>query len=239
MKALKSALVALFVFTLSAPVAAQDILNEDWLDKGFAFGIGADSNISGEPGLSLRMFPIEQFGIELIFGGSSMSRSVENVPTAENPLPPPKTREGLSTYAFSLIPEFRFLTSNRASLSGYAGVGIQINRSRTDVPIADQNGNIISVQKATGSFTDLHLEFGLRGEVFLYKYFSIFGRVGIRIDPYSDGEADALGADGRAVINPPTEPVVDDPTNYGGADISIFSGNAGLLGQFGFTVWFN
>ena len=236
MKALKSALVALFVFTLSAPVAAQDILNEDWLDKGFAFGIGADSNISGEPGLSLRLFPIEQFGIELIFGGSSMSRSVENVPTTENPLPPPKTRVGNSTYAFSLIPEFRFLTSNRASLSGYAGIGIQMSRARADFPVP---GNALAVQKATGSFTDIHLEFGLRGEVFLYKYFSIFGRVGIRIDPYSDGEADSVGADGTVNIDPPGTVTPDDPTNYGGADISIFSGNAGLLGQFGFTVWFN
>lgn len=236
MKALKSALVALFVFSLAAPAAAQDILNEDWLDKGFAFGIGADSNITGEPGLSLRMFPIEQFGIELIFGGSSMSRSVEGVPTADNPIPPPKTRVGQSTIAFSLIPEFRFLTSNRAALSGYAGVGVQMNRARADFPVP---GNALAVQKATGSFTDIHIEFGLRGEVFLYKYFSIFGRVGVRIDPYSDGEADAVGADGTINIDPPGTVTPDDPTNYGGSDISIFAGNAGLLGQFGFTVWFN
>ncbi|MFT6629884.1 MAG: hypothetical protein ACJA1R_003167, partial [Flavobacteriales bacterium] len=132
MKFLKTLFVTIALCGFAAPAAAQEMMNEDWLDKGFAFGIGAGSNIGGGPGLSLRMFPIEQFGIELVFGGSSSSRSVEPIPTAAVPVPGPKTRQGTSQIAFSLIPEFRFLTSNRASLSGYVGIGIALNSVRND-----------------------------------------------------------------------------------------------------------
>jgi hypothetical protein len=231
MKFLKTLFVTIALCGFAAPAAAQEMMNEDWLDKGLAFGIGADSTIGGGPGLSLRLFPIEQFGIELIFGGSSMTRSVERAPQAGDQFPPVKVRTGTSQIAFSLIPEFRFLTSNRASLSGYFGIGLLLNRVRTDFP---ESGTAF---KATDSFADIQFEFGLRGEVFLYRYFSIFGRVGIRVDPYSDGENDFV-SDPTALTDPRQPPPIDDPSTYGGADISIFN-NGDLLGQFGFTVWFN
>lgn len=267
MKALKTTLVALFICALAAPAAAQDMANEDWLDKGFAFGIGAGPGIgatfglacpgadgggaftgcpSGTPiGLSARMFPVEQFGIEINFSMGSSSFSTETEPNLNNTLGDPRHVLGrVRALHFALIPEFRFLTSNRASLSGYAGIGITNTRARTDVLSSFQQAGAPPIYtEVSDSITSIGLSFGLRGEVFLYKFFSIHGRVGINYDPASDAEQEgfdlrpdpttAAEAEARA-----QEEAARDAVKLRGANVSIFD-QATLLGSFGFTVWFN
>lgn len=266
MKALKTTMVALFICALAAPAAAQDMANEDWLDKGFAFGIGAGPGIgatfglacpggsagafagcpTGTPiGLSARMFPMEQFGLEVNFSMGSSSFSTETDPTIDNTLGDPRHVTGrVRALSFALIPEFRFLTSNRASLSGYAGIGITNTRARTDVPSSfQQEGAPTVYTEVSDSITSIGLSFGLRGEVFLYKFFSIHGRVGINYDPASDAEQegfdlrpDPVSADEAQARA--QEQAARDANKLRGANVSIFD-QASLLGSFGFTVWFN
>ncbi len=110
----------------------------------------------------------------------------------------------------SLLGEVSVLRSRQAVLSGYAGIGFGL--------VAQGN------QDDSFGYTDFAAELGLRGEVWLYEFFSIHGRVGINIDPIGDmeGDLDQAGAE-------------DDANDRGGMNIGIFNGDPMAL--FGFTFW--
>jgi len=242
-KNLTQALVVIAICALSSSAFAQAQLNEDWLDKDMAFGIGAGSTLGDAPlpGLSLRFYPVEVFGLELVFGGRTSKRTVQEQASQANPLGGPEFVARESQLALSLFGDFRFLRSNRSALSGYAGFGI-VNDGIRGTFTQSAGGAPVAV-KATDSYTDVLIELGLRGELFLYKYFSIHGRLGLTIDPYADGEADFPGPGCAAFpecgLDDPTNPQpVVDTTDYGGVDINFFQ-RANFLGSFGFTAWFN
>lgn len=232
MKKLAFALIAASL-TLSTSAFAQNT-PDDWLDKNMGFGIGAGRTLGSGPGLSLRFFPVEVFGLELVFGGNSSKRSMQDLPTAANPTGGAEIITRESELAMSLFADFRFLRSNRSALSGYFGLGM-VNSGVRGTYVQNVGGTQVGT-KITDSFTDLHLSLGLRGEIFLYEFFSVHGRVGIDIDPFADGEADYAGSPSN-IPAPGTAPPVDT-TDYGGIDIRIFDGGD-LFGSFGFTLWFN
>lgn len=260
MKALKTVMIALALTALSVPALAQDMTNEDWLNKGFTVGIGAGPGIgstfgltcpdgatcpTGQPtGLSVRVFPIETFGVELVFGMNVTSLSREVSPSQFNQFGEAKSVNRLRELSIAILPEFRFLTSNRAALSGYAGIGITNTKIRTDLPSPFQPGGQTVLTEVTDSVTSIGFEFGLRGEVFLYKYFSIFGRVGISIDPASDAEQEGFvdlqvpATSQDELTARAQEEALRDTVDLGGAHVSVFD-SANLLGHFGFSVWFN
>lgn len=216
--------------TASAQPAAGGVLNEDWLDKNMGFGIGAGSGIvlnGMNTGLSVRFFPVESFGLELVLGGGRDRVTTTTPATATTP--ETKTFTRTSHFDLSFLGEFRFLRSNRASLSGYAGLGISMIGAGQSFPSQLAPGQFVD---GSDTAVDVAIEIGLRGEVFLYKYFSIFGRIGININPHTDKESPE--------VTDPQTPVAEDPfaPSTGGAEVRFFdAGN--LLGQFGFTVWFN
>ena len=277
MKALKTLLFAGALVALSAPAFAQDMTNEDWLDKGFAIGVGAspgigatyglncsDNSGSASPGidfggancggtapigLGVRVFPFEEFGVELAFSMGMRSATAEQSATFVNNQPvagDPERVGRVRSLSIAIIPEYRFLTSNRAALSAYAGIGITNTKVRVDFqnPVAAQQGFPPSYIDVSDSVTSIGFEFGLRGEVFLYKYFSIFGRVGIGIDPASDAEQEGF-VDLQTPATTPEEArdrairaQNREANDLGGAKVSFFE-DASVLGSFGFTVWFN
>lgn len=230
MKKLVFAFIVAALTVSTSAAFAQGATNEDWLDKNMGFGIGGGRTLGSGPGLSLRFFPIEVFGLELVFGGNSSKRTTQAVPTQANQITP-EIIERTSEVAMSLFTDFRFLRSNRSALSGFFGLGI-VNNGRRGTIEQNIGGGVVGT-KVTNSWTDIHLSLGIRGEIFLYEFFSVHGRVGIDIDPFSDAEGDFQD-------NPlpdPTAPTIDT-TDYGGVDINIFD-NGDLFGSFGFTLWFN
>lgn len=202
-----------FVFALTVLgalcVASSAFAQADWADKNGALGVGVDRHISTDAGmfpmgLSLRFYPSETFGAELIVGGSMNSTSTE-------PDGADKTTTHERRIDISLLGEVSVLRSRQAVLSGYAGVGFGLV----------SQGN----QDDSYGFTDFAAELGLRGEVWLYEFFSIHGRVGINIDPIGDAEGDGF---------PYGE---NDAVTNGGMNIGIFNGDPMAL--FGFTFWFD
>ena len=232
MKKLVFALVVAAFTATAAPSFAQET-TEDWVNKTMAFGLGSGRTIGGGTGLSLRLYPVESFGLEVVFGGSSMKRTVQNQQPQGTGAPAVEYITRSSEIAFSLLADFRFLRSNRSALSAFAGVGI-VNDGVRGTYVQTINGTQVG-QKITDSFTDLYVSLGLRGELFLYKFFSVHGRVGITIDPYADGEGNFAGSP-EGIPDPTVAQI--DTTDYGGVDISIFN-QADLFGSMGFTLWFN
>ena len=229
MKKLTFALALLAITSLSTSAFAQ--ANEDWLDKDMGFGIGAGSEVvAGNPGLSVRFFPVEVFGLELVLGGGT-DRTVVTTPAQSATVPELKTISRTSRFDVTLYSDFRFLRSNRSALSAYLGLGIANHGAAESFPVT--TGPVASNVTGTDSVTDFAVELGLRGEIFLYKFFSVHGRVGININPYTDNEA-------PNVTDPqqPPQPVTGLEPSTGGANIRIFD-RGNLLGQFGFTCWFN
>lgn len=224
--------LALVTVAMTLPASAsfaQD--REDWLDKGFGFGIGAGHGVvqNGTTGLSVRMFPAETFGLELVLGGGRDKRSV-TTPAMSPTQPETKRFRRDSHFDVSLFGDFRFLRSNRSALSAYVGLGISaIGAAETF------DSTIVPGAVVTGkdSVIDFAMELGLRGEIFLYEFFSVHGRIGINMNPHTNNETPV-----------PTNPELGTPTanpfapDVGGMDVSIFD-TSNLLGMFGFTVWFN
>ena len=222
------ALALIAITSLSTSAFAQT--NEDWLDKNMGFGIGASSGVvqNGTTGLSIRFFPVEVFGLELVLGGGT-DRQTVTVPASQDQPFESKSFERTSHFDVSFFGDFRFLRSNRSALSGYLGLGISNIGAAQSFPVAGAQGQTVT---GSDSVTDFAVELGLRGEVFLYKFFSVHGRVGINLNPYSNNEA-------PTVTDPqnPVAPNLLEPEN-GGMDVRIFD-TSNLLGQFGFTCWFN
>ncbi len=232
MKKFALGFLALAFLATSATASAQGV-NEDWLDKNMGFGIGAGSGVvrnGMNTGLSLRFFPSEAFGLELVVGGGRDRNSSTTPATPSNQI---ERTEFTRTSHFdtSLYADFRFLRSNRAALSGYAGLGISMLGAGQSFDSINFPGQVVS---GSASNVDVAFELGIRGEVFLYKFFSVHGRVGINMNPHTKNEGFP------AVEHPETPPAPESPfdPSVGGMDVSIFD-SANLLGQFGFTVWFN
>ncbi len=230
MKKFTFALALIAITSLSTAASAQNTLTEDWLDKEMGFGIGAGHGVvmNGTTGLSLRFFPVEVFGLELVLGGGTDRQTVTVPPSQGQPFES-KSFERTSHFDVSLFSDFRFLRSNRSALSGYLGLGISSIGAAQSFPVAGAQGQTVT---GSDSVTDFAVELGLRGEIFLYKFFSVHGRVGINLNPYTDNE--------NPVVTDPQAPVAPNPLapSNGGMDIHIFdAGN--LFGQFGFTLWFN
>ncbi len=202
-----------FIFVLTVLgallVASSAFAQADWADKNGTLGVGVDRHISTDGsalpvGLGLRFYPSETFGAELIVGGSMTSTTTE--PSAGGD----KVTQSNRRIDISLLGEVSVLRSRQAVLSGYAGIGFGLVGSGTDP------GDSVS-------YTDFAAELGLRGEVWLYEFFSIHGRVGINIDPIGDKEGDGF---------PYGE---NDAVTNGGMNIGIFNGDPMAL--FGFTFW--
>jgi len=221
---------------LASPAAANE--NEDWLDKANAFGIGSGLTLGSGAGLSLRFYPQEMFGLELVLGGNSSRTTAENVPSEGNPFPI-KLVQRESEIAVSLLADFRFLLNNRSALSAFAGLGL-VNYGVRDTRPQAFAGQVVAT-KVTDSFTDIVFGLGLRGEVFLYKFFSVHGRVGIELNPYGDADTEFAGTP-EGIPDPPQpgQPVIPtvDQTEDGGIDVSFFD-MSNVFGTFGFTFWFN
>lgn len=200
-----------FIFVLTVLgallVASSAFAQADWADKNGTLGVGVDRHISTDGsalpvGLGLRFYPSETFGAELIVGGSMNSTSSE-------PDGGDKVTASSRRIDISLLGEVSVLRSRQAVLSGYAGIGFGLI----------SQGN----QDDSFGYTDFAAELGLRGEVWLYEFFSIHGRVGINIDPIGDKEGDGF---------PYGE---NDAVTNGGMNIGIFNGDPMAL--FGFTFW--
>jgi hypothetical protein len=198
------------VLCLLAPVAvsAQDA-QEDWGTKTGFIGVGVDRLVTNGTGLSVRLFPIDVVGIELMFGTDIASTRVRNDDADLD------NRTSERDLGLSLLGEFRMVTSNRANLGAYLGFGFTTHgRSTTDV-----DGD-----KVVDGYNDIAVELGLRGEFFVYRFFSIFGRVGLTLDPVNDQQIEfEQGLD------------ADNATKYSGMNVDILRGD--LLGAFGFTFW--
>ena len=188
---------------LAASASAQD----DWSDDAGGFGVGVDRAVNGLMGASFRYNLNNQLGFEGIFGMNSSSRTVE-------PEGGDATTTKSSMMDLSLIVDYRVATSSRAALAGYGGVGFNMISASVDGPADSETG-----------YTDMAVELGLRGEVWLYDFFSIYGRFGITYDPYSEGEFDFENG----------EDASDGFDTTSGSDISMFRGD--LVGLFGFTFW--
>lgn len=200
---------SIFVLTVLGAllVASSAFAQADWADKNGTLGVGVDRHISTDGGalpvgLGLRFYPSETFGAELIVGGSMNSTSSE-------PDGGDKVTTNSRRIDISLLGEVSVLRSRQAVLSGYAGIGFGL--------VAQGN------QDDSFGYTDFAAELGLRGEVWLYEFFSIHGRVGINIDPIGDKEGDGF---------PYGE---NDAVTNGGMNIGIFNGDPMAL--FGFTFW--
>ena len=224
------ALALIAITSLSTSAFAQ--ANEDWLEKDMGFGIGAGSGVvmnDQNRGLSIRFFPVEVFGLELVLGGGT-DRQTVTVPASQAQPFESKSFTRASHFDVSLFSDFRFLRSNRSAMSAYLGLGISSVGAAASFPVASAQGQTVT---GSDSVTDFAVELGLRGEVFLYKFFSVHGRVGINMNPHTNNEEPVVtdpqtGVTGTTGLEPQT----------GGMDIRIFdTGN--LLGQFGFTCWFN
>lgn len=206
MKKFLVALSALCVLGFASTASAQA---QDWASKAGAFGVGVDGGVDGGTGLSLRYMVAESVGLELMFGGNMNS-------TKSAPQNGPESTTSSTQIDLSLLGEFRIATSRQATLSAFLGFGFTSNGGSVS-----QNNTSVSQ-----SYSDIAFELGLRGEIFLYDFFSVFGRVGVTIDPVSDKETETLQG-------------LDDPNGQvdnTGMNISLFRGD--LLGAFGFTFWF-
>lgn len=224
-------------FVATSANASAQTMNEDWLDKNMGFGVGAGSGIvqnGMNTGLSLRFFPVEAFGLELVVGGGRDRRSV-TTPAQSATQPETTTFTRTSHFDLSLIADYRFLRSNRAALSGYFGLGISIAGAGQSFQSNTFPGQFVD---GSASQADVAFELGIRGEVFLYKYFSIFGRIGINMNPHTKNELPLGGY--PPVDDPQTPPQPESPfdPSVGGMRVSAFD-QGNLLGMFGFTVWFN
>lgn len=196
---------------------AQDA---DWSDQEGTFGLGLGRNIAdgraggfSGTGLSARYFLTESLGLEAVFGGSTSSN--KSTPDEGDP-----TGTRSSQFDISVLVDYRIATSRQATLNAFGGVGLSLVGSgliNEDAQDAAEDGDLVQ------GFTDIAFQVGLRGEVWLSNHFSIFGRMGITIDPVSDTEAE-FGT-----------PANDDVKN-GGMNMSVMRGD--LLGAFGFTFWF-
>jgi hypothetical protein len=198
---------------------AQDA---DWSDQEGTFGLGIGRSIAdGEgfgfagTGISARYFITESLAVEGIFGASTSS----NKATPEDEEIDP-SGDRSSQFDISVLVDYRIASSRQATLNAFGGVGLSmvgtglINEDEQD---AAEDGDLVQ------GYTDIAFQVGLRGEVWLSNHFSIFGRMGITIDPISDTEAE---------FGTPA----DDDVKNGGMDLSIMRGD--LLGAFGFTFWF-
>lgn len=192
----------------SSNVSAQSVESEDWAEKTGAIGIGV-ARVTGTPrtGLSLRLYPTDIFGLELGFGMSINSTRDRNADADID------NRVSVRDIDLSLLGEVDLVTSNRATLGAYGGIGFTSHGA--------SNKNIEGV-KQTDGYNDLAFELGLRGEVFLYKFFSIHGRVGLVLDPENDQERE-FGQE------------ADEDTKRTGMNVDFMRGD--LLGAFGFTFW--
>lgn len=205
--------------TMAVTAAAQ---TEDFADQAGTLGIGINRSIAdgrgaggagtrffNNTGISVRYFATEALGLELVVGGSMQRLSV-------TPDGGDKAGNSSSQWDISLLADYRIATSRQATLNGYAGVGLAFV-SVGFTGEAEEPDNFVS------GFTDIAIELGLRGEVFLTRHFSIFSRVGITIDPISDTEIEFAQAENEDIKN-------------GGMNIDIMRG--GLLGAMGMTFWF-
>lgn len=200
------ALIVLAMMAITATASAQD---NDWSDKSGTVGLGVDSAIGGSTGLSVRYFVNEAFGLELIFGGDVTSRKA-------TPNGGTESSTSSSRFDISLLAEYNIGVSRQATLSAYGGLGLGLVSSNTEPAPATAT---------VDSYTDISFELGLRGEVWLYKFFSIYARGGVMIDPVSDAEAEFGQAETAA-----------DQIDSGGMNLGLFRGQ--LLGSAGFTFWF-
>lgn len=207
---MKKGIFALIVLALTAFTTTASAQDNDWSDKTGTVGLGVDANIDGGTGLSIRYFINDAFGLELIVGGQSNSTRAE--PSAGGQ----EVKSSSSSWDFSLLAEYNIGVSRQATLSAYGGLGLGLVSTSQDPSPA-----IATVD----SYTDISFELGLRGEVWLYKFFSIYARGGVLIDPVSDTEAEFGQAETAA-----------DQVDSGGMNLGIFRGQ--LLGAAGFTFWF-
>lgn len=204
MKNLLATTAAAATFLVCSSGFAQD----NWANKVGSIGIGVDRLVTNGTGISLRLFPAELVGLEVGFG-SDIAATRDRNDEADVDI-----RRSERDIGMHLIGEFRMVTSNQATLSAIAGVGFTTHGRSTMV------GN----EKTVDGYNDIAFELGLRGEVYLYKFFSIFGRVGLTIDPVGDGQREFFGADSEDVATKTT-----------GMNVDILRGD--LLGAFGFTFW--
>ena len=201
------AAVAALGFATNASAQSAD----DWSYEAGALGLGFDSVVPttlsagspmgvARPALSVRYFANEAFGLELMLGYSSMSRSFDGDPAAK-----------YSVFDLSLLGEYRIASSGRATLSAFGGFGLAME----SVGVLAADGDLDSE-----GVTHIGIEVGLRAEVWLYDYFSLFVRGGLTFDPYSAGESDFDTGDDQ----------------FAGSDLGF--GRGGLLGSAGVTFWF-
>ena len=102
-KLLALTLSAPLLFTASSAFAADDTSHPG----GFAAGVG--QSIGGAPGLSLRYFVNEKFGLELV--GSKTANTPDGGKESGN-------------LDYSIAGEYRLASTNSVTFSGYAGFGL-------------------------------------------------------------------------------------------------------------------
>ena len=197
---------------LAATASAQD----GWAqDAPGTIGVGVDHTLTGLTGGSVRYLMNEMVGFELMFGMDSSSQVVEDASL--------KT----SQMDISFLADIRFTRAERAVLSAYGGLGLSMLKATGDTwAVTEAVGVIPAVMfDDTVSHTDMAFEVGLRGEVWLYDFFSLYGRFGVNYNPRSGSDLNYESMN----------PDADDNTDVSGGELAVFRGDA--LGMFGFTFW--
>jgi hypothetical protein len=200
---------ALGTALIAGTAFAQDT-SPDWADKNGAVGVGGNTTLGGTNGIHVRTYVSPLIGVEMTFGLSSQSVTVEPDGGGGD------TTTSATTIDLGLYGTYKLAYWQRGSLSAMFGFDYQSSSTSLDAPGGDSDSD--------SSSSNLVIGLGLRGEYFPTQYLSLFADAGITIDPIDDSDVDGGRITGDSENN-----------DYSGMDINI---GADLWGAAGFTVWF-
>ncbi|MBN1944105.1 MAG: outer membrane beta-barrel protein [Bradymonadales bacterium] len=195
---------------------------QDWANKGGAFGIGANTSLGGTNGINLRYFITPVFGVQATFGMRFVSATVEpeDVDNAE-------TDYSMTEFDFGLYGLYKLAYWQKGSLGVIFGGDIQAFSEELDAP-----GDTADTESSS---TNIVVGVGIQGEFFPTQYLSLFAQAGFTLDFIGDDDLACtrfdMGACGSGA------PSGLDPEDYDASGIGLgLSGD--LWGAAGFTVWF-
>ena len=176
---------------------------ENWARKDGVSALGAGPTLGGTLGGQFRYFFSPEAGLLVTLGGSNQSLTLDPDSGSST-----KTKTG--TLGLGLYGEYKFVKGKKTALAGMLGVDLA-NTSW------DYGGN------ADGSYTDLTIGLGLKGEIFLAPKFSVYSQLGLSVDPAGDAEVYENGL---------------DPDDYSASGMTVTWGGH-PLGLAGFSFWFD
>lgn len=213
---LSMALVGILLVAGSATAQEQD-----WADKGGAFGVGANTTLGGTNGINIRTYVTPQFGIHATFGMRFATATVEpeDVSGAE-------TNYSMTEFDFGLYGSYKLAYWQRGHLSAMFGGDVQAFSETTEPPVGDD------IERSS---TNIVVGLGILGEYFPTQYLSLFAQGGFTLDFMTDDDLTCFRADAGECAS--ASGITGDP------DVLDLSGigldlTGDLWGSAGFTVWF-